>query len=331
MALCRRLVALCMRWSVALARTAGVRGCVQAALALAQSPSPAPSACPSCPPGAAGVRGHHGARRGGAGGVRPAGGARSPPQLLCCWRAECGCQLACRAQCAEPGVPEALSLIAPACPPLTQVSYDALLAEFWQRHDPTQLNRQGGDVGTQYRCARDGRARAPCRSPGLTDVGARCLGAACKARAASGSGHAMPAAAAAACAQPRQARALFAPQLGHLLAHRGAARGGGGLQGRAGREAGRRRGDRGGAGGCVGVGSRLAVAVHCGLVWCRGRQGGGWGGGAVAMPAAYAGRCQPTARPLRQACTRQHGLSPLAHASFALPQRRSTTTTAPRR
>jgi peptide-methionine (S)-S-oxide reductase len=31
------------------------------------------------------------------------------------------------------------------------VSYEALLDLFWQAHDPTQLNRQGADVGTQYR------------------------------------------------------------------------------------------------------------------------------------------------------------------------------------
>lgn len=32
-----------------------------------------------------------------------------------------------------------------------EVNYDDLLALFWKRHDPTTLNRQGGDTGTQYR------------------------------------------------------------------------------------------------------------------------------------------------------------------------------------
>ena len=34
-----------------------------------------------------------------------------------------------------------------------QISYRRLLEEFWVMHDPTSLNRQGGDIGSQYRSA----------------------------------------------------------------------------------------------------------------------------------------------------------------------------------
>jgi methionine-S-sulfoxide reductase len=34
-----------------------------------------------------------------------------------------------------------------------QIAFEELLKVFWQTHDPTTLNRQGHDVGTQYRSA----------------------------------------------------------------------------------------------------------------------------------------------------------------------------------
>ena len=35
----------------------------------------------------------------------------------------------------------------------SQVTFEELLEVFWKSHDPTTLNRQGPDVGTQYRSA----------------------------------------------------------------------------------------------------------------------------------------------------------------------------------
>ena len=35
----------------------------------------------------------------------------------------------------------------------SEISYEGILEIFWQAHDPTTLNRQGNDYGTQYRSA----------------------------------------------------------------------------------------------------------------------------------------------------------------------------------
>ena len=35
----------------------------------------------------------------------------------------------------------------------SKISYQRLLEEFWVMHDPTSLNQQGGDIGTQYHSA----------------------------------------------------------------------------------------------------------------------------------------------------------------------------------
>ncbi|MEY2798609.1 MAG: mitochondrial peptide methionine sulfoxide reductase isoform [Actinomycetota bacterium] len=36
---------------------------------------------------------------------------------------------------------------------VNRITYQTLLIAFWQMHNPTTLNRQGNDIGTQYRSA----------------------------------------------------------------------------------------------------------------------------------------------------------------------------------
>ena len=54
-----------------------------------------------------------------------------------------------------------------------KVPYERLLATFWAEHDPTQVDRQGPDVGKQYRTRDLRRRRRPARrGGGLARAGA---------------------------------------------------------------------------------------------------------------------------------------------------------------
>ena len=58
-----------------------------------------------------------------------------------------------------------------------EVTYEELLEVFWRIHDPTQMNRQGPDVGTQYRSVvfyhdEEQKTKAEESKKGLQDSGA---------------------------------------------------------------------------------------------------------------------------------------------------------------
>ena len=62
----------------------------------------------------------------------------------------------------------------------SQVSLETLLKIFWENHDPTQGNRQGNDVGTQYRSVifttSEGQLAKTIKSRNAVQEGLRALG-----------------------------------------------------------------------------------------------------------------------------------------------------------